>query len=236
MQDAAFDSRAYRDTMGQFCTGVAIVTGNDGGDLVGFAAQSFVSLSLEPPLIAVCPAKTSTSWPRIRALGCFAINVLAADQQAISDVFAQAGMAAEMRYCGRPGRPAHRSSKVRLPMWNAPSMPSTTLAITRSSSAACRASTFCGRKHDRCCTSGVATALSSTTRAGGRGCAPSTDNPRGPNPFVPGWGRLPPYLAGRSDEQRKLLELFAYLQHGEATRGSRKKRAEACESRGTDGI
>ena len=104
--DAAFDSRAYRDTMGQFCTGVAIVTGNEDGDLVGFAAQSFVSLSLEPPLIAVCPAKTSTSWPRIRSLGCFAINVLADDQQAISDVFAQAGMAAEMPWStGETGAP-----------------------------------------------------------------------------------------------------------------------------------
>ena len=96
MDGTAFDSRAYRDTMGQFCTGVAIVTGNDTGDLVGFAAQSFVSLSLEPPLIAVCPAKTSTSWPRIRSLGNFAVNVLAADQQAVSDTFAQAGKAAEM--------------------------------------------------------------------------------------------------------------------------------------------
>lgn len=47
------------------------------------------------------------------------------------------------------------------------------------------------------------------------------DKPRGPNPFVPGWGRTPPYLAGRSDEQRKLLDLFAYLQHGEgAPRGA----------------
>ena len=41
-----FDSRAYRDTMGQFCTGVVIVTGAQAGELVGFAAQSFVSLSL----------------------------------------------------------------------------------------------------------------------------------------------------------------------------------------------
>ncbi len=89
-----FDSRACRDTMGQFCTGVVVVTGNEDGRLVGFAAQSFVSLSLAPPLIAVCPAKTSTSWPRIRAAGHFCINVLASDQQEASDVFAQAGKAA----------------------------------------------------------------------------------------------------------------------------------------------
>ena len=44
---------------------------------------------------------------------------------------------------------------------------------------------------------------------------------REPNPFVPGWGRTPPYLAGRYEEQRKLLDLFAYLAHGEgAPRGA----------------
>jgi len=49
----------------------------------------------------------------------------------------------------------------------------------------------------------------------------NTNDPGERNPFVPGWGRTPPYLAGRSDEQRRLLELFAYLQHGErAPRGA----------------
>ena len=106
MSGPAFDSRAFRDAMGQFCTGVVIVTGNEDGTLVGFAAQSFVSLSLEPPLIAVCPAKTSTSWPRIRALGSFGVNMLAGDQQTISDDFAQAGKAAEVQWStGGTGAP-----------------------------------------------------------------------------------------------------------------------------------
>ncbi|MDE0444517.1 MAG: flavin reductase family protein [Gammaproteobacteria bacterium] len=91
-----FDSRAYRDTMGQYCTGVVIVTGNESGTVVGFAAQSFVSLSLDPPLIAICPAKTSTSWPRIRATGHFCINVLAHDQEAVSEEFAQSGRVADV--------------------------------------------------------------------------------------------------------------------------------------------
>lgn len=91
-----FDSRAYRDTMGQYCTGIVIVTGSEDGTLVGFAAQSFVSLSLTPPLIAVCPAKTSTSWPRIRATGHFCINVLADDQQSVSEDFARSGGAADV--------------------------------------------------------------------------------------------------------------------------------------------
>ena len=93
-----FDSRAYRDTMGQYCTGVVIVTGNEDGSLVGFAAQSFVSLSLEPPLVAICPAKTSTSWPRIRATGHFCINVLADDQEDVSEEFAQSGRVADVAW------------------------------------------------------------------------------------------------------------------------------------------
>ena len=95
---AEFDSRVFRDTMGQFATGVVIVAGNEAGTLVGFAAQSFVSLSLDPPLVAVCPGRTSTSWPRIRDGGHFSINVLAEDQQAVSDDFAQAGQVADVKW------------------------------------------------------------------------------------------------------------------------------------------
>lgn len=77
--------------MGRFATGVVLVTGVDDGEPVGFAAQSFVSLSLDPPLVAVCPARTSTSWPRVRAGGRFCINVLAADQKPLCDAFARSG-------------------------------------------------------------------------------------------------------------------------------------------------
>lgn len=88
-----WDSRAYRDTMGQFCTGVVVVAGVAGGELAGFAAQSFVSLSLAPPLIAVCPAKSSSSWPRIRRARRFAVNVLAEEHRALSQAFAKPGEA-----------------------------------------------------------------------------------------------------------------------------------------------
>ena len=96
-----FQGRDFRDTMGQFCTGVVIVAGVDAGRMTGFAAQSFVSLSLEPPLIAVCPAKSSTSWPRIRDAGSFCINVLGDDQREVSEVFAQSGRVADIGW--RPG-------------------------------------------------------------------------------------------------------------------------------------
>ena len=85
------DSRELRNTMGQFSTGVVIVTGALEGVPVGFAAQSFVSLSLDPPLVAVCPGKSSTSWPKIRDSGSFCINVLGAQQKAVCDTFATSG-------------------------------------------------------------------------------------------------------------------------------------------------
>ena len=92
------DTRALRDTMGQFATGVVVVAAVDAGELAGFAAQSFVSLSLEPPLIAVCPAKTSTSWPRVRAAGRFSVSMLASDQAEASNGFARAGQVADVRW------------------------------------------------------------------------------------------------------------------------------------------
>ncbi len=101
-----FHGREFRDTMGQFCTGVVVVTGVENGDMVGFAAQSFVSLSLEPPLIAVCPGRSSTSWPKIRDSGRFCINVLGEDQQSVSDVFAQSGQVADVAWrTGDSGAP-----------------------------------------------------------------------------------------------------------------------------------
>jgi flavin reductase (DIM6/NTAB) family NADH-FMN oxidoreductase RutF len=103
---AQFDGRAFRDTLAQFCTGVVIATGVENGQLKGFAAQSFTSLSLNPPLVAVCPARTSTSWPKLRASGSFCINVLAADQRSICDQFAKPGAAASMGWrAGVTGSP-----------------------------------------------------------------------------------------------------------------------------------
>ncbi len=87
-----WDSRTFRTTMGQFSTGVVIATGMLRGEPAGFAAQSFVSLSLDPPLIALCPGKTSSSWPKLRESGKFCINVLADDQKPVCDIMAKTGI------------------------------------------------------------------------------------------------------------------------------------------------
>lgn len=93
-----FDGAEFRHVVSHFATGVVAICGNENDELVGFAAQSFVSLSLEPPLVLFCVQKTSTSWPRIRRLGKFCINVLAENQGAVSDAFAVAGDVAEIAW------------------------------------------------------------------------------------------------------------------------------------------
>ncbi|WP_327349187.1 flavin reductase family protein [Streptomyces sp. NBC_01321] len=69
-----------RRAMGAFATGVTVVTGMDRGDPVGFACQSFASVSLEPPLVLFCADHKGRAWPRIRESGRFCVNVLAEDQ------------------------------------------------------------------------------------------------------------------------------------------------------------
>lgn len=81
----------YRAVMGHFCTGITVITANDVDGPVGFTAQSFTSLSLDPPLVLVCPARTSSTWPRIEAAGEFCVNVLAEDQEEICRGFATRG-------------------------------------------------------------------------------------------------------------------------------------------------
>jgi flavin reductase (DIM6/NTAB) family NADH-FMN oxidoreductase RutF len=87
----AFDGARFKDAMSRFATGVAIVSGVDAGGPVGFTCQSFVSLSLDPPFVAVAPARTSTSWPRIARTGSFCVNVLGEDQEALCRGFAVSG-------------------------------------------------------------------------------------------------------------------------------------------------
>ncbi|MBW3555449.1 MAG: flavin reductase family protein [Actinobacteria bacterium] len=77
--------------MGRFCTGVTIVTAVDGGEPVGFTAQSFTSVSLEPPLISFCPGKSVGSWARIRSAGTFCVNILSEEQEALCRTFASKG-------------------------------------------------------------------------------------------------------------------------------------------------
>ncbi|MFI5661502.1 flavin reductase family protein [Streptomyces sp. NPDC051684] len=78
------DAGEFRDALSRFASGVTVVAGLDeAGDPAGLACQSFTSLSLDPPLVLVCVARTSTSWARIAPAGRFGISVLAEDQRAL---------------------------------------------------------------------------------------------------------------------------------------------------------
>jgi flavin reductase (DIM6/NTAB) family NADH-FMN oxidoreductase RutF len=79
----------FRTLLGQFASGIVLVTGSDEDGPVGFTCQSFCSVSLDPPLVSFCVGSASASYPRIRRSGGFAVNVLAEDQQGLSRRFAQ---------------------------------------------------------------------------------------------------------------------------------------------------
>ncbi|HEY2563644.1 MAG TPA: flavin reductase family protein [Acidimicrobiales bacterium] len=100
---ATFDTTQFKEAMGRFATGVTIVTALEEGMPVGFSCQSFVSLSLDPPLVALAPAKTSTSWPRIARAGSFCVNVLS-DRQ--SDVCMNFAVSGGDKFTGVPWHPA----------------------------------------------------------------------------------------------------------------------------------
>jgi flavin reductase (DIM6/NTAB) family NADH-FMN oxidoreductase RutF len=74
---AMTDPVEFRRTMAEFASGVTVVTAGDDGEPVGFACQSFSSVSLTPPLVLFCVDRRSRTWPRIRRAGRFAVNVLA---------------------------------------------------------------------------------------------------------------------------------------------------------------
>jgi flavin reductase (DIM6/NTAB) family NADH-FMN oxidoreductase RutF len=80
-----------RDVLGHFVSGVTVVTAMGADGPVGFTCQSFSSLSLDPPLVAFAPARTSTTWPRLREAGRFCVNVLSEEHSGLSRQFARSG-------------------------------------------------------------------------------------------------------------------------------------------------
>ena len=80
----------FKQAVGSFATGVTIITARDGrGGLHGFTANSFTSVSLDPPLVLVCLARRAPSLRGFSIGGPFAVNILAAGQQELSGQFAR---------------------------------------------------------------------------------------------------------------------------------------------------
>ena len=85
----SFDSRAFRDVLGGFCTGVTVVSGLlPDGRKTGLTVNSFCSVSLDPPLVSFNLDRVMTSLPAFRPAAPFAVIILAEDQQNWSQHFA----------------------------------------------------------------------------------------------------------------------------------------------------
>lgn len=85
------DGRAFRQSLGEFATGVAVVTARGkGGELVGMTMSSFNSVSVDPPLVLFSVDRKALSLPAMQEAKGFAVNVLARQQENVSNQFARA--------------------------------------------------------------------------------------------------------------------------------------------------
>jgi 3-hydroxy-9,10-secoandrosta-1,3,5(10)-triene-9,17-dione monooxygenase reductase component len=102
---SSFDEAKFRQVLGHYPTGVVVVTAiADDGQPAGLAIGSFSSVSLDPPLVAFYPGKSSSSWPRIATAGSFCVNILGEQQEDVSRVFAGKGADKFASIGWRPGR------------------------------------------------------------------------------------------------------------------------------------
>ncbi|MBC8353781.1 MAG: flavin reductase family protein [Planctomycetes bacterium] len=85
------DSKEQRRILGKFVTGVTVASTKVGDETWGMTANAVTSLSLDPPLVILCIQKEGQSRIKFEEGGCFALNILSADQQEISDRFAFKG-------------------------------------------------------------------------------------------------------------------------------------------------
>ena len=87
----AFDAMLQRQIMGRFATGVTVITTRFGDEVSGMTANAVISLSLDPPLVAVCVDRGASMHAYLSQGGCFAINILRLDDEDISNRFAKPG-------------------------------------------------------------------------------------------------------------------------------------------------
>ena len=104
----AVDRRAFRQCLGQFATGVTVMTTGTGEHRAGVTANSFSSVSLEPPLVLWSISRTSRSFQAFAEARHFAVNILGQDQIGLSQIFssAEADKFAAVKWStGRHGAP-----------------------------------------------------------------------------------------------------------------------------------
>ncbi len=83
------DRAAFRETIGHFATGVAVITTASGGRRFGMTASAVTSLSLDPPMLLVCINRLAPTCAAVAERGTFAVNILTEDQGALAERFAR---------------------------------------------------------------------------------------------------------------------------------------------------
>ena len=86
-----FDIKAYREALGSFPTGVAVVTAAGAGAHVGITVNSFTSVSLEPPLVLWCMDRRSGRHTLFAGAPAFTVNILGTEHKAVSARLARPG-------------------------------------------------------------------------------------------------------------------------------------------------
>ena len=84
----SIDARAFRQTVGQFVTGVTVIAAEVDGSVRAMTANSFASLSLDPPLVLFCVGRNTKMGQLIQSASGFCVNILQQDQQHLSTYFA----------------------------------------------------------------------------------------------------------------------------------------------------
>lgn len=86
----SIEVRSFRNAVGQFVTGVTVIATEIDGEIKAMTANSFTSLSLDPPLVLFCAGKTTKMGQLVHAAEGFSVNILREDQQLLSTYFAGA--------------------------------------------------------------------------------------------------------------------------------------------------
>ena len=99
-----FEEAHFRQVLGHFATGITVITTADEQGPVGFTCQSFMSLSMDPPLVVFSPSRSSSTWPRIEKTEKFCVNILSERQEDVCRVFATKSQDKFSGVGWRPGR------------------------------------------------------------------------------------------------------------------------------------
>ena len=106
------DTQMFKDVLSYFATGVTIVTTRNGDKHHGLTVSSFCSVSLDPPLVLVCISKSASSHDIIANSKIFAINILSAEQEALSRRFADPDLQSYERFEGIPFSLGHTGAAI----------------------------------------------------------------------------------------------------------------------------